>query len=270
VTVLSDPPAPQIPLENEPSLEHIRRTKELRVGYNESILPFCYRNGQGQLAGYDVAFAYQLAADLKVNLRFIPFHWITLADDLKAHRFDIAMSGVYITEDRLSKYKASAPYFQSPTAFFLPADRAEAFRDGEKIRARKDLRIGVFNDPLLQEEARQSFPNATIVVISNYRTEPDFSKVDAALWTLTQAEAVARSRPDLVAVEPTGFSDPHLFAYLMPPGDEGFCNFVSYWQQLKKTDGFADAQQRYWIERQPRTDAAPRWSILRDVLGVGR
>ncbi len=68
---------------------------------------------QGELVGYDIAFAYQLARDLNVKLRFIPFEWTSLAQNLTEGRFDIAMAGIYVTEDRLLAFTASTPYFQS-------------------------------------------------------------------------------------------------------------------------------------------------------------
>jgi hypothetical protein len=37
------------------------------------------------------------------------------------------------------------------------------------------------------------FLNAEIVMLADYRMLPDFGKVDAAIWTLEQAAALARS-----------------------------------------------------------------------------
>jgi hypothetical protein len=54
----------------------------------------------------------------------------------------------------------------------------------------------------------------------------------------------------------------------MPPDAEQLNNFVNYWLQLKRTDGSEQQEHDYWINRVPRDNALPRWSILRDVLGV--
>lgn len=269
VKAVEDPGA-QAPVRPEPVMERIQRTGELRVGYNDSIIPFSFRNSGGQLTGFDISFAYQLAADLNVNLRFIPFQWQTLAADLAAQKFDIAMAGVYVTDDRLMKLGVSTPYFQSPLAFFVPRERVPDFRSRAEINARPGVRIGVFDDPVLIPRVKRTFPNAEIVVVPDYRTPPDFTKIDAAIWTLVQAEALAAAHPNLAAVEPEDSGDPYLFAYLMPPGSEEFSNFVNYWLALKRADEFEKKQNAYWIQREPRRDHAPRWSILRDVLGIGR
>ncbi len=250
-------------------LERIQKTANLRVGYNAGIIPFCYRNSRGQLAGYDVAYAYQLAKDLNVGLTFIPFEWKNLESELTAGRFDIAMAGIYVTDERLLHLKVSTPYAQSPLALFTPRDRASGFRSRSEILKRSNLKIGVFDDPVLRPRLKRTFPNAELVTVSDYRTLPDFSKVDAALWTLVQANSLAVSHPDLVAVQPSDAGNPYLFAYFMPPNAEEFAKFLNYWLDLKKADGFEQRQRSHWIDRVPAADPAPRWSILRNVFGFG-
>jgi proton glutamate symport protein len=256
--------------DSEPTMARIQHASELRVGYNDSIIPFCYRNTAGQLVGYDVSFAYRLAADLNVSLRLIPFEWQSLSDDLQAQRFDIAMAGIYVTEDRLVKLRVSNPYFKSPLAFFLPGERIGAFRSRNEISSRRGVRIGVFDDPVLVPRVKRTFPDAEIVVVPNYDVLPDFSRIDAAVWTLTQAEALAAAHPRLAVVHPSDAGDPYLFAYLMAPNSEQLANFVNYWLELKRSDGSEQQERDYWIKRLPREDTSPRWSILRNILGVGK
>jgi hypothetical protein len=107
-------------------------------------------------------------------------------------------------------------------------------------------------------------------VLPNYNTLPDFSQIDAALWTLTQAEALAAAYPQIAAVEPSDVGDPYLFAYLLPPKAEQFLHFIDYWLELRHADGTEDRETDYWIKRLPRESTGPRWCILRDVLGIGR
>lgn len=199
----------------------------------------------------------------------IPFTWPSLAQDLTEGRFDIAMAGIYVTEDRLAQFTVSSPYFQSPLALFMPRERASEFTSRAKVLERKSLKIGVFDDPVLIPRLKRTFPNAEIVVVPDYGQLPDFSKIDVAIWTLVQAQSLAAAHPALIAVVPKDAGNPYLLAYLIPPKADEFKNFVSYWLNLKRTDGFEDRQRAYWIDRLPSQDQAPRWSILRNVLGVG-
>jgi hypothetical protein len=95
---------------------------------------------------------------------------------------------------------------------------------------------------------------------------PDFGKVDAAIWTLEQAAALARSHPGITAVVPQDLSNPFLLSYLMPQGSQVMMHFVNYWLELKRADGMRERERDYWILGRPRTAAAPRWNIVRDVL----
>src|SRR5262245_48364400 len=248
------------------TINRIQQTGVLRFGYNASIIPFCYWNDQDQLVGYDVAQAYYLARSLNVNLVFVPFHWQQLEPDLIADRFDISMSGIYLTSERLSRVTVSQPYFQSPLALFLPERNAHRFRTRDQILAMPNVRIGVFNDPVLIPRLARIVPDAEVVVVPDYSVLPDFSKIDAAIWTLEQAETLARAHPGITAVVPKDFGSPFLFTYLMPPDAGELANFVNYWLELRRADGFRDQQFDYWIKGLPRASAEPRWSVIRNVL----
>ena len=43
----------------------------------------------------------------------------------------------------------------------------------------------------------------------------------------------------------------------MPPSAEEFEKFVSYWLNLKQSDGFESRQRAYWIARMPATIQSP-------------
>ncbi len=259
-------PAAAPPASGGATIERIQASGALRVGYNANAIPFSYFNDAGQLVGYDVAFAYDLARSLNVRVVFVPFEFPDLERDLEAGRFDIAMAGIYASTQRLSTLAASMSYYQSPVALFMPADRAQRFRTREEILAMRGLRLAMSVDPVLHPLWQRLFPNAQIVMMPDYRTLPDFSKVDAAIWTLEQAAAFARSHPGITAVVPQDIGNPFLLSYLMPRGSEVMMHFVNYWQQLRRADGMREREINYWILGRPRTAAAPRWSVVRDVL----
>ena len=248
------------------TVERIQQRGVLRVGYNGLAVPFSYFNDAGALVGYDVEFAYDLARSLNVRLIFVPFEWSALERDLRDGRFDIAMAGIYASTQRLSSLSASASYYQSPIALFMPSDRARRFLNREQILARRGLRLAMSVDPVLHPLWTRLFPNAEIVMVPDYRTPPDFSKVDAAIWTLEQAAALARSNPGITAVVPQGVSNPFLLTYLMPPDSEVMVHFVNYWLELRRADGMRQREIDYWLLGRPRAATTPRWSILRNVL----
>jgi cyclohexadienyl dehydratase len=67
---------------------------ELRVGTSGDYAPFSTRSAEGASQGFDPELAEQLASDLGLSLRWVPFRWPDLAAQLSAGEFDVAMGGV--------------------------------------------------------------------------------------------------------------------------------------------------------------------------------
>ncbi len=107
---------------------------------------------------------------------------------------------------------------------------------------------------------------ATIWVIACAPSVAD--GIDGAIWTLEQASAWAAAHPGFTAVRPANTGGPILIAYLMPPGADGWRQYLDQWLELKTSDGFRDAQIDYWIKGKPRAEQKPRWNLL-DALMSG-
>jgi proton glutamate symport protein len=250
-----------------PTLLAIQKSGVLRVGYNPYVIPFSYPNDRHDLVGYDISFAYQLASDLNVALELIPFSWQGLSEDLAENRFDLAMAGIYVTDERLKTLTISHSYYQSPVALIVHSGRAAEFLDRRAIEAMPDLRLAVFNDPVLLPTIRRLFPNAAIQVLPDYSVLPTVAdRIDGAIWTLEQAGAWAAAHPGFTAVRPANTGGPILIAYLMPPGAEGLRQYLDQWLELKASDGFRDAQIDYWIKGKPRSEQRPRWNLLDTLI----
>src|SRR5262249_59848485 len=129
----------------------------IRIGYGRDIIPFTYANGQGDLVGFDIAYAYQLARDLHVRVEFVPIAWASLIEDLDAHRFDIVMSAVYVTNSRLQAVQVSDSYLESPVGLIAPWSKARRYLSYDSIAAMPDLVLGVLRDTALPPLARPIF-----------------------------------------------------------------------------------------------------------------
>jgi ABC-type amino acid transport substrate-binding protein len=244
----------------EPTLLAIQQRGVLRVGYNPNVIPFSYRNARGDLVGFDIAYAYELASDLDVALDLIPYSWTELSDDLTRRRFDIAVGGIYVTDERLQHFTVSRSYFQSPMALIVRSERATEFLDR---KAMPPLRLAVFDDPVMLPMVHRLFPSAAVTIVPNYQDLPAImGRIDAAVWTLEQAGAWAAAHPGFTAVAPAGTGIPMLFAYLLPPGADTLRQYLDQWLELKAGDGFHAAQHAYWIDGKPRAQRRPRWNLL--------
>jgi ABC-type amino acid transport substrate-binding protein len=258
------------PSSDEPILDRIQNVGEIRVGYNPDIVPFSYLNSQGDLVGFDIAYVYQLARDLNVRLRLVPFTWQNLSKDLSAKRFDLAVSGIYVTEGRLRQFGISDPYYASPVALIVRNTAVNKFLTRELIEeVQTDLTIAVFDDPIMLDLAKRILPGVKVVVIQSYSALEEHPEVDAAIWTLEQAKAWTAPRSNYTAVVPKDLGGQFLIAYLMPDDPGQFREFFNYWLRLQSVNGFHDRMVRQWIDGKPEAKLQPRWSIARNVLGWG-
>ena len=243
-------------------LKRIQATGELRVGFNQNIIPFSYRNNNDRLVGFDIAYAYQLARDLGVKLVLVPFSWGSLADDLEARRFDLAASGIYVTNDRLRSLEFSEPYYQSAVALIVKADKVDSYLDRTEIAKRPNLVIGIFDDPVLQDMTKRLFPDATIKVLPNYDTLPQHPEIDAALWTLEQAKAWSAQHENYTAVLPRNLGGKIPIAYLMPSGSDQFRAFINYWLRLQSLNDFGDRMHEKWLDGKSTKQKTTRPGLL--------
>ena len=252
-------------------LELIRTRGSLRVGYLPDSLPFTYFNTQGQLVGFNVEMAHALARDLGIALEFVPISLTLMAEQLYTGYCDIVMAPVTVTPEQAQTMIFSTPYTDQTLAFIVKDHRRNEFNSRASIRRLQSPLIGVLNIPYYMNKVRQYLPQATLVVLNSPReffesrgTELDalvFSAESGSAWSLRYpAYTVAIPKPDVLAVP---------LAYPMARGDQDLVNFINTWIELKKKDGTIAALYDHWILGKHATPKQPRWSVLRNVLGIG-
>jgi ABC-type amino acid transport substrate-binding protein len=244
----SKPPEKKADASQENTIDRIQYRGVLRVGINPNIMPFTYINADNRLVGFDVELIYRFAQSMNVRLEFVQFAWQHLVADLQAEKFDIAISGIYITDDRMRKVTVSNPYFQSPLALIVKSDRVSEFDSRKSIDSRENLTIAVFDDPVLIPLARRAFPSATVKILPDYNKLADHQDVDAALWTQEQARAWAIANNGYSAVVPNNTAIRFLFGYLMPPDSDGLADYLNYWLSLEEDNGTMADMARRWID----------------------
>ncbi|TWI86191.1 Na+/H+-dicarboxylate symporter [Roseibium hamelinense] len=230
------------------TIDRIETTGILRVGINPNVMPFSYENNKDRIVGYDVELMYRFAQSMNVDLRFVPYTWQNLNEDLKNHRFDIAIGGLYITDGRLSGLTVSDPYFESPLALIVKSEAVDQFKSRSAIAANKNLSLAVFDDPVMIALAKRNFPSAKLTVVDDYSRLDNMENVQAAIWTREQAKALAISLKDYSAVVPEDTASRFLFAYLMPPASPGLASYLNYWMSLSKDNGVLQDMARRWID----------------------
>lgn len=146
-----------------------RKTEVLRVGTSGDYDPFSVLEPDGKYTGFDVELARRFADAHDLELQFIPFNWSELLSDLEADKFDLAMSGVTIREDRSLVGQFSVPTATSGAIVILPADS-----DMQTLQDLDDqaIRLGVNLGGHLERVTRKQFPRTRIVTSSENQALP--------------------------------------------------------------------------------------------------
>ena len=127
--------APPRAITGTSTLDAVRETGVIRVGYFEDSLPYAFMNRRGELVGFDVEMALQLARDLGVDAEMVRVDRSVLARGLDRSACDVLMSGVAVTADRALRVQFSSPYLDETVAFIVPDNLAGAFSDWDEHSA---------------------------------------------------------------------------------------------------------------------------------------
>lgn len=248
--------------------ERIVKTKILRVGYNPHVTPFCFENSHGGIVGYDIAFACELAKDLGCQLQLIPMQYGRLAEELDQGLYDIGMSAVSITEERLKQVCFASPYIDSKIVFVTLDNRRKEFSSLETMYSKADIKIAVLKGSSFEELAHRLFSPEQLVLLDSYQNFTGSDIADAILWEEQEAISWVIAHPHYHVVFPTPSLGIDSLGYPVKAGSDRLLNYLNQWLKLKANEGFSEKQYNLWIlgKTAPSSTEEPRWSILRDIL----
>lgn len=248
--------------------DRILRSKVLRVGYNTNALPFCFENKLGELAGYDVSFAYALARDLGCSLEMVPMHFGNIAEDLNSGLYDIAMSGLTINEDRLRKMSFTDPYIDARIVFVMRKKYRKELTSIEAILERPHVQVAVLRGSSYETLAHELFPDNQIVTIDSYEDYARYQPNAVLIRGEPQAVAWSLHYPNFTVVVPSDPIGKDSLGYAIKQNDVAFVSFMNQWLRLKEHEEFTKRQYDLWVLGKTETVLVeePRWSVVRNVL----
>jgi len=253
---------------SRPVLETIRSRGTLRVGFVSRRLPFVFRNGRGDLVGFDIELAHLLARDLGVKAEFSEWPPGALAEAVGKGQCDIGIGGVPVTPNEASRTLFSEPYLDETLAFVVKDYLRGRFETWASIQTIRDITIGVAPIPYYEQTLKTRLPDVPMREFA--MTEDPLS--DAAgfeavalpaergsVMTLLNPQwSVVVPQPDLIKVP---------LAFPLARRDLEWASFVNAWIELKRRDGTLDGLYSHWIlGKNPGAPETPRWSVIRNVL----
>jgi len=218
-------------------LDDVRARGRLRVASTFDYRPFAYR-ADGQPAGLDVDLAHDLAASLGVALGWVETTWSTLLDDLRADRFDIAMSGVSVTPARAAVGLFTMPYLHTGKTALARCDRVAQFRALAAID-RDDVTVIVNPGGSNEAWARAHLVHARIVVhADNVSIFTALERGDADLMITDAIEGESeQANHRALCIDPSApYLEPVDKAWLLP-NDLDLKRWLDAWLAARAADG---------------------------------
>lgn len=235
-------------LSSESVIEKIKKRGALKVGLS-TFVPWAMRDKRGNLIGYEIDVATQLAKDMDVEVEFYPTAWDGIIPALLAGKFDVIISGMSITTKRNLSVNFTKPYAYS----------------GLKMVANKKMTEGMssfddFNNSNVTFTARRGatpavaiqniFPKAKLL-----QFDEDGAAIQEVLNGKAHATVAAEPSPSWdVARNPETLHIPidQLFdqkgeAMALRKGDPDATNLLNNWIEDKWRSGWLKARHDYWF-----------------------
>lgn len=117
--------------EEKDLLAEIKDEGILTVGTEGTYPPFTFHNEKGELTGFDVEIAREVAERLGVKAKFMETQWDAIFAGLDSERFDMIANQVGIRPDRQEKYDFSEGYISSAAVLIVNENNNDikAFED---------------------------------------------------------------------------------------------------------------------------------------------
>lgn len=250
-------------------IDRIAKRGTLRVGYLVDSLPFAYSNEQGEIIGFDIELAHNLANDLGVSLELVRVAHEDIGALFETGHLDIVMSGLAITVRRALLWEFSASPMDLTLGFVVADYRRKQFSTLQTLQNIQDLTLGIVeSDKGLRHLIERAIPNVNLVSIQSPRAflRGNRPEIDAIVYSAEGGSAWTLLYPAYTVVVPKPETIRLAMGYPLPCGDREWAHFVSQWIKIKQKDGTVRTLFYHWIEGEGAREYSPRWSVIRDVL----
>lgn len=96
--------------------------KDLKVAIDPTYEPFTFKTADGKPTGFDVDIASALCEQIKRKCVFVEQAWDGMIPGLMAKKYDMIISSMSITEERLKQVDFTDKYYNTPSKIVLKKD----------------------------------------------------------------------------------------------------------------------------------------------------
>ena len=138
---------------------------ELKVAIDPTYEPFTFKTADGKPTGFDVDMANAICEQIKRQCVFVEQVWDSMIPGLTAQKYDVIISSMSITDDRMKEVDFSDKYYNTPSRIVLK--KSVKYTDPASIKGKK---IGVLKGST-QEAYALGELNPAGVVVNSYEAQ---------------------------------------------------------------------------------------------------
>ena len=243
------------------SLQMVKARGVLRVGTTGDYCPMSYLNPRTHAyEGFDTALTEDLAANLGVEIEYVPTSWPALMRDTLDRKFDLAICGITITAARKEQALMSEGYLENGKTVLCRAEDAEKYTSLAAIN-RPEVRVMENPGGLNEKFAREHLPDATLTIHPVNEEIPALiasGRADVMITEIMEAAYYAGKDPRLAApLLDRPFTRGQL-GVLLPPGNETLLEYVNGFLEQERRSGRLDLLSVLYLHLGVQDKQAPR------------
>ncbi len=235
-------------LTEESTIEQVMRRGVLRVGM-DTFVPWAMKDKKGELVGFEIDVARRLAADMGVEVEFVPTKWAGIIPALLTGKFDAVIGGMGIQTKRALKVNFSIPYDYSGMNIVAHKQKAAGFSslaDFNKEDVEIACKLGttavvavkkyipkaklrLFDD---EAQAYQELRNGNVAAVVGSSPRPAYE-------ALQYPETMFLPLQSDFTKEPIGFA--------LRKGDFDSLTFFNNWITIVSHEGWLAERHHYWF-----------------------
>lgn len=230
----------------ESTLETIINRGAIRVGM-DVFVPWAMKDKKGELIGFEIDVARQLAEDMGVEVEFVPTKWSGIIPSLLTGKFDIIIGGMSVTPQRNLKINFTNPYYYSKQGLLANAQKSKGFSPADFNNP--DITLVARLGSTAALAAKKHFPKAKLLLFDNEPSavqEVRNGRAHAMVAAQPLPAHMAADNPELlVSHQLDGIKEP--IAFGLRKSDFDAVNFFNNWIEMVKAKGWIDERYEYWF-----------------------
>jgi len=242
--------ATSLPAVADDLIAEIQKRGTLKVGMS-TFVPWAMRDKQGNLIGFEIDVATKVAADMGVEVEFVPTAWSGIIPALLAKKFDVIIGGMSITPQRNLTVNFTTPYAHSGQMMAANKKLAGNFTTMDEYN-QSSVTIACRRGATPCKAAEKLFPKATLRQFDDDAQafqEVANGNAHAMISSAPKPRFWSEAYPNDVFV---AFDGENLTrgneGFALRKGDADALNFFSNWIVVNSTSGWLKERHDFWFK----------------------